>query len=89
MSFALLALMPNRQLPLLTTIGQRTLQIYILHRPIRDILLASGFITAAGPESSVHVLQLIVFSLALTLVLSAGIFQRLFDTIQKLPDRLF
>ena len=89
MSFALLALMPNRQLPLLTTIGQRTLQIYILHRPIRDLLLASGFITAAGPESSVHVLQLIVFSLALTLVLSAGIFQRLFDTIQKLPDRLF
>ena len=89
MSFALLALMPNRQLPLLTTIGQRTLQIYILHRPIRDLLLASGFITAAGPESSVHVLRLIVLSLALTLVLSACIFQRLFDTIQKLPDRLF
>lgn len=89
MSFALLALMPNRQLPLLTTIGQRTLQIYILHRPIRDLLLASGFITAAGPENSMHVLLLIILSLALTLVLSAGMFQRLFDTIQKLPNRLF
>lgn len=89
MSFALLALMPNRQIPLLTTTGQRTLQIYILHRPIRDLLLASGFITAAGPENSLHDLLLIALSLLMTLVLSAGILQRLFDAIQKLPDRLF
>ena len=89
MSFALLALMPNRPIPLITTIGQRTLQIYILHRPIRDLLLASGFITAAGPENSLHVLLLIALSLLMTLVLSAGILQRLFDAIQKLPDRLF
>lgn len=89
MSFALLALMPNRRLPLVTTIGQRTLQIYILHRPIRDLLLAGGFITAAGPENSAHVLLLIDLSILLTIVLSAGILQRLFDTIQKLPERLF
>lgn len=88
MSFALLALMPNRQIPLLTTTGQRTLQIYILHRPIRDLLLASGFITAA-PENSLHVLLLLALSLLMTLVLSAGILQRLFDAIQKLPERLF
>lgn len=88
MSFALLALMPNRQIPLLTTIGQRTLQIYILHRPIRDLILASGFITAVGLENSLHVLLLIALSLLMTLVLSAGILQRLFDAIQKLPDRL-
>ena len=88
MSFALLALMPNRRLPLVTTIGQRTLQIYILHRPIRDLLLASGFITAAGPENSAHVLLLIALSILLTIVLSAGILQRLFDAIQKLPERL-
>lgn len=88
MSFVLLALMPNRQIPLITTIGQRTLQIYILHRPIRDLLLAGGFITAAGPENSAHVLLLIDLSILLTIVLSAGILQRLFDTIQKLPERL-
>ena len=88
MSFALLAMMPNRQIPLITTIGQRTLQIYILHRPIRDLLLASGFITAAGPENSAHVLLLIALSILLTIVLSAGILQRLFDAIQKLPERL-
>lgn len=88
MSFTLLALMPNRRLPLVTTIGQRTLQIYILHRPIRDLLLAGGFITAAGPENSAHVLLLIVLSILLTIVLSAGILQRLFDAIQKLPERL-
>ena len=88
MSFALLALMPNRQVPLITTIGQRTLQIYILHRPIRDLLLASGFITAAGPENSTHVLLLIALSILLTIVLSAGILQRLFNAIQKLPERL-
>lgn len=89
MSFALLALMPNRQIPLLTTIGQRTLQIYILHRPIRDLLLASGFITAAGPENSAHILLLTVLSILMTLVLSVGILQCLFDAIQKLPERLF
>lgn len=89
MSFTLLALMPNRQIPLITTTGQRTLQIYILHRPIRDLLLASGFITAAGPENSAHVLLLIALSILLTIVLSAGILQRLFDAIQKLPERLF
>lgn len=89
MSFALLALMPNRQIPLITTTGQRTLQIYILHRPIRDLLLASGFITAAGPDDITHVLLLIALSLLMTLVLSAGILQRLIDAIQKLPDRLF
>ncbi len=89
MSFALLALMPNRQIPLITTTGQRTLQIYILHRPIRDLLLASGFITAAGPDDITHVLLLIALSLLMTLVLSAGILQRLFDVIQKLPERLF
>lgn len=88
MSFAFLALMPNRRLPLVTTIGQRTLQIYILHRPIRDLLLAGGFITAAGPENSAHVLLLIALSILLTIVLSAGILQRLFDAIQKLPERL-
>lgn len=89
MSFALLALMPNRQIPLITTTGQRTLQIYILHRPIRDLLLASGFITAAGQENSLHVVLLLALSLLMTLVLSAGILQRLFDAIQKLPERLF
>ena len=89
MSFALLALMPNRQIPLITTIGQRTLQIYILHRPIRDLLLASGFITAAGPENSTHVLLLIALSILMTLVLSAGILQRIFDAVRKLPERLF
>ena len=89
MSFALLALMPNRQIPLITTIGQRTLQIYILHRPIRDLLLASGVITAAGPENSTHVLLLIALSILMTLVFSAGILQRIFDAIRKLPERLF
>lgn len=89
MSFALLALMPNRQIPLITTIGQRTLQIYILHRPIRDLLLASSFITAAGPENSTHVLLLIALSILMTIVLSAGILQRIFDAIRKLPERLF
>lgn len=88
MSFALLALMPNRQVPLITTIGQRTLQIYILHRPIRDLLLAGGFITAAGPENSTHVLLLLALSILLTIVLSAGILQRLFNAIQKLPEWL-
>ena len=83
MSFALLVWMPNRQLPLLTTLGQRTLQIYILHRPIRDLLLAAGVITAVNPENPVQVLALIVFAIVLTVLLSAEIFQKLMNRIQQ------
>lgn len=83
MSFALLVWMPNRQLPLLTTLGQRTLQIYILHRPIRDLLLAAGVITAVNPENPVQVLALIVLAIVLTVLLSAEIFQKLMNRIQQ------
>ncbi len=70
MSLALLALVPDRRIPFLTNAGQRTLQIYLLHRPIRDLLLASGFITAPGPENHLHVLFLILLSICITQLLS-------------------
>lgn len=85
MSFAVLVLMPNRQVPLLTMLGQRTLQIYILHRPIRDLLLAAGVITAVNPENPVQVLALIGLSVVVTVLLSAEIFQKLLSRIQNLP----
>ena len=83
MSLAVLVLMPNRQVPLLTTLGQRTLQIYILHRPLRDLLLAAGVITAVDPENPVQVLALVGLSAALTVLLSAEILEKLFDKIRR------
>lgn len=77
MSLALLILVPNRRIPLLTNAGQRTLQIYLLHRPIRDLLLASGFITAPGPENKLHVLLLLLLSVGLTLLLSLPVRPRM------------
>lgn len=52
LAFALLALMPNRQLGFLTLIGSRSLQVYFWHRPVgyffRDIRLLPKLIEAFG-----------------------------------------
>lgn len=44
MTISLIRVMPSEQIPYLTRAGKRSLTIYIVHRPIRDILLSCGFI---------------------------------------------
>ena len=81
MTVLLLVLMPTRRIPVLTDIGQRTLQIYILHRPVRDLMLAAGVITSVDPDNMVQLFLLCVFALVLTVFLSSGIFTALLNVL--------
>ena len=84
MTFTFLRFMPKFYIPLITRIGQRTLQIYILHRPIRDLMLAAGFITCVDPSNLLQLFLLIVCGVLLTVVLSAEIFAVPFIVLQYL-----
>lgn len=65
---ALLYVIPKRQY-VFTYIGQRTLAIYILHRPIRDVIEAFGLYRYLPTD--LHVLAVcLIISAALTFILS-------------------
>ena len=81
MTFTFLRFMPTGYIPFITKTGQRTLQIYILHRPIRDLILAAGYITCVDPSNLSQLSILIVCSVLLTVVLSAKIFAFPFSTL--------
>lgn len=81
MTLSFLKLVPEGRIPILSVMGQRTLQIYILHRPVRDLMLAAGLITCFDPVKPVDIIIVLLFCVFLSVVLSAGIFTRLFDII--------
>ncbi len=70
-SFCVLAVMPNKKVPLMTHTGGNTLQIYALHRQIQliiDALFLRELLSGAQPKYILVVTMLI--SIALTLALS-------------------
>ena len=76
---ALLCIIPHKQLPF-TYIGQRTLAIYILHRPIRGVLRIFGLYSHLN--SDIQVLTVcIVISVILTVILSTKTITNLLDNI--------
>ncbi len=81
MTLSFLRLVPDRRVPVLSGMGQRTLKIYILHRPVRDLLLAAGLITCFNPGNPVDLIIVLVFCVVLSVALSSGIFTKLFDLI--------
>ncbi|ETP73553.1 acetyltransferase, fucose-4-O-acetylase [Lachnospiraceae bacterium JC7] len=81
MTLAFLKRMPSGKVPVLTLMGQRTLQIYILHRPVRDLLYAAGLITCFDPGKPVDLIIVLLFCIALSVVLSAGVFTKIFELI--------
>ncbi len=80
-SLGLIGLTLNRQMFLITDLGKNTLQIYFLHRPIRDLLMYMGFYEMIDPFNRTHVFLLIIFSVGLTIILGnryiSGWFRRL------------
>lgn len=88
MSMTLIGLMLNRKMLILTTLGQRTLQIYILHRPIRDLCQYFGFYDHINPHSKLNVLFVLVFATALTVLLGTKPVNLLFNYVRTAPDRL-
>lgn len=67
MCFAVLSLCPFRNLPLLTRIGSRSLQIYFLHQLFRNIIVHYGLLKYLSSPSSkvVYVLLAILLTLIL------------------------
>ncbi len=87
-SFGLAALTPDREMSLLTYLGKNTLQIYILHRPIRDLMQCFGFYDAVSAHNKFHVAGVILLSILLTLVLSAKPLTLAFTKLRSVFDPL-
>lgn len=87
-SIGFIGSMLNRRMFLLTDLGRNTLQIYFLHRPVRDLMQLFGFYDWINPHSKLHVLGLIVFCILLTVVLSNTFMGRVFARLRSLFDPL-
>ncbi len=88
MSLTLMGIMLNRRMFILTTLGQRTLQIYILHRPIRDLCQYFGFYDHINPHSKLNVLFVLAFATVLAILLGSKPVNVLFNYVRTAPDRL-
>ena len=88
LSLGLAASLPAARIPLFTTLGQRTLQVYMLHRPIRDLWQYFGLAALVNARSAWSVTGLMLGSFLLTLVLGCGPIAVLFAWIRNLPQAL-
>ena len=88
MILGVMAVVP-RQRRVWTCLGERSLQIYILHRPIRDLMEAAGFYRAVTSRSRMMVVFVMAFSIALAACLSAPRITKLFRYVQDAPEKMF
>ena len=87
-SLGLIGSMLNRRMLIITALGRNTLQIYFLHRPIRDIMMYFGFYEWFNPHSKLNVVLLVLFCIGLTIFLGNGILGRIFSYIRSVFDPL-
>lgn len=78
MCFAVMAVIPQRRIPVVSVIGQRTLGIYFFHRPILSVLIYSGALESVysifGVEVGICIW--IFMAVVLTLILALPIFNK-------------
>lgn len=78
MCFAVMAVIPQRRIPVVSVIGQRTLGIYFFHRPILSVLIYSGALESVysifGVEVGIWIW--ILMAVVLTLILALPIFNK-------------
>lgn len=86
LSLGLMAIVPKKR-TIFTAIGSRTLQIYILHRLIRDLMQYYGFFDLVNVHSKLWIIGLLVLSLLLTIVLGNPWITGVFEVIRKFPTR--
>ncbi len=67
-SFAVLSIMPNKHLPVISYCGTKTLQVYALHRPIQR-MLGYLFLTDMLKDTMPRYILIIMFSISLVLTL--------------------
>lgn len=85
---ALISLVPNIRLPFVSKFGKRTFQVYFLHRPVifwLEYTVITEEIQRIYPNS--WWIVLIAASMAITIVLSAEIFQKPFDAALRAISR--
>lgn len=75
-SLCFLVLIPKRHLPVITTIGSRSMSIYVFHRPLQH-LMNGLFLVSALKGDNPKIIMLIIFgiSVVLTLLLTLKIFE--------------
>ena len=71
MGYALIILTPPKKIPIVSSIGTKTLQIYFWHIFFISILQKNGFITLAFEE---NILLVFVLAIFLTLFLGTPLF---------------
>ena len=86
MCFAVMAVIPQKKIPVLNIMGQRTLGIYFFHRPILSILIYSGALETVysifGLEVGIWIWILI--AVMLTLILAAPVFNKVVNFENRL-----
>ncbi|OON86376.1 hypothetical protein BXO88_07590 [Oribacterium sp. C9] len=80
-SLTFFRIVPACYVPVLSVMGQRTLQIYILHRPVRDLLFAAGLITCFDPGNPLDLIIVLLFCIVLSMLLSASVFTKFFELL--------
>lgn len=72
-----------------TFLGERTLEIYILHRLLRDMMEYWGFYRIFTSQYRRTVALVVILAVAATLVLGGPWFAWMFAQVQKVPDYLY
>ncbi len=88
LSMGLIGIMLNRRMLVITTLGQRSLQVYMFHRPIRDLFQYFGFYDFINAHSKLNVLFVILLSGLIAVLLGSDLVYRAFSLVRNAPDQL-
>lgn len=85
-SLGMASCLPARKIPVFTKLGQRSLQVYMLHRPLRDLWQYFGFPAMVRQNSVLSVAALFAGSFLLTLALGCSPIVKMFEWIRSVPN---
>lgn len=86
LSLGLIGVMTSRRIGFVTKIGQRTLQVYVLHRPIRDLAQYFGLYALLDAASAPDVLLVLLLAFGVSAALSGRAISRLFQYLRTAAD---
>lgn len=80
--YGLIRIIPSREIPVISKLGRNTLQVYMLHRPIRDLLQHAGLYEIIDPHQKIQVIILIASAVLLTVIFGNNRIKKIFDKVQ-------
>ena len=87
-SMGLIGMTLNRRMAVFTDLGRHTLQIYFLHRPIRDLMQYFGFYEMVDANHKTHVIFVVALSALLTIILGNDLIAPGFAKLRSVFDPL-